>query len=73
MDCAFTSHIIQTVQTFSVLLYCCVTAKSGTILLLHILNRTSHKLLRLLKIFTRIYSILHKQMNDLQSTLTKIN
>lgn len=58
-------------QTFSVLLYCYVMDKSGKILLLHLFIRTSHKLLTLLKIFTRIYSILHKQVNDLQSTLQK--
>lgn len=54
---AFKSHIIQTLQTFSVLLYCYVMDKSGKNLLLHLLIRTSHKLLTLLKIFTRIYSI----------------
>lgn len=47
---AFKSHIIQTLQTFYVLLYCYVMDKSGKILLLHLLIRTSHKLLTLLKI-----------------------
>lgn len=71
-DLAFTNHIIQALHLPSCR-YCCVTARSGTVSPLHILNRTSHKLLRSLKIFARIYSILRKQMNDLQSTLTRIN
>lgn len=58
-------------QTFCVLLYCYVMDKSGKILLLHLLIRMSHKLLTLLKIFTGIYNILPKQVNDLQSTSQK--